>query len=234
MKIENISHFHQSPKTVEFLQDTFRNVHEINTLLCKFEKQASFLREISVNSAIAAGHVNEEASALSEIAKQIGVLSNYLSESVRDAHLITGKISNCVLSSIASSDEKDKMIIALCKINSYSSNTSAVIREVVTKIEQEISLDLDTAKSSLHNLNPMLTRLKQVINRTWSLIMALKVSSGVDEGEEDSFFIPIAKSLEKMAEDSMNYTEQITRLIFDVGQNLTNLSSSTEEEPYGT
>lgn len=195
------------------LKNVFRDVHNINKLLGRFAKQAAVLSEISVNSAIAAGHVGAEAAALSEIAKQIGSLSGLLRESVTEAHRITGNISNCILSCIVEANKHEKLLAASELMDTASEGNRAVLGEVLRFISEDILEQLCETKRNLQHLNPMMARLTQVIHRTWSIIMSLKVCSGIAEGEEESFFLPIARSLEQMAEKSLESAEELTRLI---------------------
>ncbi len=198
------------------LKAVFREVQDINKLLNQFARQATVMREISVNSAIASGHVGTESSALCEIAKQIGVLAQLLTESLKEAHLATGKISNSILTCIVEAAKREKMITAQKLIAHPNTPIDTLLLQVAESISIRYSHELIDAKQSLHKLGPLLARLKQVIHRTGSIVMSLRISSGIAEDEETSFFIPIADSLAQMAEDFANDAEELIRLMKQV------------------
>lgn len=194
------------------LKALFRCTHDVNNLLGVFSKKALILREVSVNSAIAAGHVDNESSALSEVAKQIGVLATFLTEAAEEARQINAAVSNCILNCIVESAKREKFMESL-KLVETEDGIALVLTDAAKNIGGEISRRLCVEKDNLRRINPSLNRLQQIIHRTGSIVMSLKISSGIADDDENSFFAPIAESLEKIADDCVHDEQALIRLV---------------------
>src|SRR5690606_26499372 len=97
---------------------------------------------------------------------------------------------------------------------------AGAIVDAANFFDYEIFHKLNEAKQCLHLLNPSLSRFNQVIHRISSLVMSLKISSGISEDEEGEFFLPIAQALESIGEESLNTLTQIKKTIEELKRQL--------------
>lgn len=184
------------------LKELFRNIHSIEELLEQFIHLGKALSEISVNAAIASGHVESQSKVFSEIARQIGASSTMIAQLSERSKKLTSQMSTHVLSCIISSTQKEHFLSSLKRIE--DEKNSLTVKKVCGKLSVEILNRLHEAQRSLSHLKPAHDYLKQVINRLSSIIVSLRVIANTADNGEGSFFLSIAESIEETSMRATN------------------------------
>ncbi|GEM_PF-1635982 len=184
--------------TGECLKDLFRNTHCIESLLEQFFHLGTRLREISVNAAIASGHVESQSKIFSEIAKQIGSTSTLIAQLAERSKTITSQVSTRVLACIVDSGQREHFSFALRSIRESYNHTT--VRHVCLELSKKISDQLHEAQLALSHLKPEQDGLRQVNNRLSSIVVALRVLANTAAHGEGTFFLSIAESIEETSD----------------------------------
>jgi hypothetical protein len=193
-------------------------IHEIST---KFKNQSDLLKEISVNAAIAAGHAGSQIKVFTEIANQIGAISNTLEDGIHRIHFYTGFMSNKMLECLRNSSQSQKFEESLERVQAESNN-SKLIFGIKKQFDNKIIKMLDAVQSNLIFLRPESGRLKQFINRVWSIVISLRVSASASNASEKEFYLSIAEALNLMVTETETLVDLLVKTIDAVDEKLEN------------
>lgn len=193
--------------TGECLKELFRNVHSVAELMGQLSHLSTQLREISVNAAIASGHVESQSKIFSEIAKQIGSTASLLVQMSERSKKLTSQISTKTLTCILNTAHREKFALALANISSEANRRS--VTNVCTDLAHAISKELEEAHLFLARLKPEHDSLTQVINRISSIVISLRVLANSAEHGEASFLLAIAESLQETSDKAADHSAAI-------------------------
>lgn len=216
-----------APTDTESLRKLFRGIHSIHELATQLNGEAATLKEISVNAAIASGHVGSQSKVLSEIARQIGLVSDLVAQHIAKTHHHTGKMSSQALDCIVQSSRYSTFMKARNLMS--RSPTLTLVREVCEQITASIIRQLDEAQEQLDCLKPEIENLKQLMNRVWSIVLSLHVSAGMAENGEDAFLNSIAEALEKVTQTTNEQLESLSGIVCGTQDTMTQQRQSAKE-----
>ncbi|MGZ6371076.1 MAG: hypothetical protein ACXWPM_10025, partial [Bdellovibrionota bacterium] len=166
------------------LSELFRDAYRIHELASRFRRQARDLQEISMNAAIASGHAGNQSKVFGEIAKQIGIVSTALQETIEEVHGHTGSMSNRMLDCIVRSGQREKFVQGLALLGSDSGIRS--MERVKADIDHEIWFLLDEVQRHLVLLRPQELRVRQLVDRVWSVVLNVRITAGETDSGGDS------------------------------------------------
>lgn len=210
-----------------YLTELFRDSHSVYELSSQLFNQSKKIQEISMNAAIAADHASQQTKVFSEIARQIGLISSTMRDSILRMREYTGVLTNNMLSCLVNSEQKEKFIQAThlspdlltspC-VNRVIKNLTSEILETLLKSDQDLKL-LKTENHTLYQMN----------ERVWTIVMNLKISSSRVSEEEELFFLSIAQSLELMSFETGSLLEKLSKILNQLHQSIITPFEETKE-----
>ncbi len=200
------------------LHKLFRDSHCIHELTSLLQEQSINIQEISMNAAVAAGQSGNQSRVFAEIAKQIGMISSLMIETISEIQITTGKMNNRMLECIVKSAQYNQFSIAQ-ELLKEPKNRELVEQTIDELVRSMVQL-LEASARDLQSIKTHYRHLLLVNNRIWSIAMNLKISANMVEAEERSFFSSIAESLEQMNVKTVELAQEFSRVTRTVEEGL--------------
>ncbi len=205
-------------KVEHYLRSLFRSSYRVHELIAQIGKRSKTLNEISMNAAIAAGHTGTQSRVFSEIAKQIGIAANLFTDACEQIRESTGRMSGETLECLNHQAQRGKFLLAVPLLE--EGRTRRDVSHTADQLSAAILERLSSTQGSLATLKPMRERLQLLAQRTWSIVVGIRVSAGMAEGGDQGFFLSIAEALETTTNELGGLVDTVESVLTEIDSRL--------------